>query len=439
MTRAKIFIAGMFCVFASHTMIVYATVKHEVEIFDKWHAWQQVYQDRAITAMEKDLDNKFLGLFKQAYEKNIINLKSLIPTLTTITNGKIQEDGFQLQNPLDDQMRSNLIFMYNQIESNMPGYVDCLVNSGMISSIMGQETDHHDTTIEKYKAFARLPFVQPDSFKENEYMLALSNRFAEYCFEDATFPHYQNMLTTHEHYPIARFLNSVIWYYLVGDGWKHWHADALNNLKTKAAQGHEIVYPAGGTDFYQLLREGIKNITIIDAFLPTQERFYSSGWRFLLTGENETPGIDDEIRFGPECNSIKMKRAAYKEGDFFHTKLSNGKILSVKKSITTWHLFDRNNEQVGHVIINRRPVEQDDFAAHPNRSLVMSYDEMTFIAVPDILNGWGIDPTIMPDNLSLYVKQMRKPMTKSMLCNIRIVGMLNLADLRFINLASDPT
>ncbi len=414
-----------------------AVTKHETDVFGKWLAWQQIYNDRNIADVANNLDDTFLNNFRDHYQKNIPLLKNLTPLLATITNNLVQEDGYLLAPPLTQEMHENLRYLYEQIENNMPAFVDSLLASGLADkkNAASEQEAHYDATIEKYKAFSRMLFAQPDAFKENEYLFAFGNRLFEYCFSEKTFPHYQRILTTEKYYPVARFLNAIIWYQLVGDGWKHWHADALRSLKEKAAQGNEIVYLAGGTDVYHLLRNGIYDITVIDPFLPTQARYYSEGWDYLTSEQ----ALGDEIRFGPACNSIKMKCVEFQATDPFYSKLSNGNILTLKKSVVTWHVFDRDNHQIGHVIFHRRPVAQEDFAYNPTKTFVMSYDELTFIAVPDMLNGWNIDPTKLDGTTEIFVKQNRRPVDKNMLCNIRIASMLNMSDLRFINLGSDPT
>lgn len=416
---------------------LYADSKHETEVFGKWLAWQQIYYDRNIAALKNELNDTFLKNFKNQYEKNLVNLKPLATLLSAISENQIQKDSFHLHPPMTMGMQSNLGLLYEKLEHNVETFVTYLVENGMASSEINdfEQKNHYDQTIEKYKAFNRLLFAQDDLYKENEYLIALANRLFEYCYDSKTFAHYQTLLTTYKHYPVARYLNASIWHILVGDGWKHWHDHTLQALKAHAQNGSEIVYIAGGTDFYHLLREGIYNITIIDPFLPTQSRFYSEGWEFLIS-ENS---LDSEIRFGPACKSIKMKCVDCKIGEPFYAKLSNGNVLTMKKNVITWHVFDRDGQQIGHVIINRRPVVQDDFVVHENKSFIMSYDEMIFIALPDMLNGWGIDPTKLSDALQINIKQLRKSVDRNILCNIRIGSMINLTDLRFINLASDPT
>lgn len=414
-----------------------AITKHETDIFGKWLAWQQVYDDRSIADLKNSLDDQFVALFKSHYEKSVVQLRGLAPVLAAISNNNIQPGKFQIQAPLDEQMKDTLAFLYDALDNNQIAFVDYLINNGMADAKINWEDQnvHYDNTIEKYKAFGRILFPQNDTFKENEYLLAVANRLFEYEFSDATTEHFQKLLTSYELYPVARFISAFVWFHLVGEGWKHWHSNMLNSLVQEAARGKEIVYIAGGTDFYHLLRQGIYNITVIDPFLPTQARFYSEGWNFLISDE----ALGSEIRFGPSCNSIKMHCEGYVKGEQFYSKMSNNQILSLRRGIITWNVYDRNNNKIGHVIIHRRPAMQEDFIYDDTKAFAISYDEMTFVAIPDMLNGWGIDPTMLSPDFKMYVKQLRSPITKNTLCNIRVSAMLNMADLRFINLGSDPT
>lgn len=410
---------------------------HETNIFARWLTCQQVYVDRNIADLQQEVGDSFLQNFKKQYEANLPALRELTPLLSQITNNGIQEDGHNLQAPINEYMAANFCYLYQAMEEDMPKVLDSLIISGMASAQHNYQelSVPAASVIEKYKAFSTLLFAQEDSFRQNEYRLAFANRLFEYCFNDATFPHYQNILTTHDFHPAGRFINTALWNALVGDGWKEWHENVLCQLKQQADEGNEIVYLAGGTDFYQLLRRGIYNITIIDPFLPTQERYFSEGWEFLISPNS----LENEIRFGPSCNSIKMKCIGYEVGEPFYSKLSDNNILSLKKSAIVWNVYDRDNKPIGHVNIIRRPITQSDFIKHPQISLLMSYDELTYVALPDILSGWGIDPTILDNELTIHVKQLRKPISKNILCNIRIASMLNVSDLKFISLASDPT
>lgn len=414
-----------------------ANTKHEIEIFGKWLAWQQLYKDRSFVDLQKRDDDNFLTTFRCVYQKNAPQLQGLIPLLSDITEQQISTTSYCLKPPLNQKMRITFSTLYNYFESNLPAFFNYLQEKIILAPFINEQEQqmHYDNTIEKYKAFSRLLVAQDDEFKENEYLIALANRFFEYAYDKETFPHYRHILATNSAHPVARFLNVVMWHNLVGDGWKHWHEQTLKHIKNNADQGKEIIYIAGGNDFYQLLRYGIYNITIIDPFFPTQERYYAEGWRYLI----DESSIGEEVRFGPACESIKIKCTSYESGENFYAKLSNKQVATLKKATITWLIYDRDNTQIGKITIIRRPIEQQDLIYNEQKTFVVSYDELTYLAMPDILNGWNIDPTLLSDSILFYVKQLRKPVTKQTLINIRIASLLNLADLRFINFASDAT
>jgi len=435
---AMMALIGVIC---SPKLLMPKTEVHETQVFSKWHAFQQKYYDRDLSSFANKLNDSFLPTFQKHYETNLVALKPLTPFLSLLSNNLISNDGFSFQAPINKEFKENIEFIYRTAESDMPNFITCMARNGFLSPELNtqEQTVHFNSTIEKYKAFARLLFAEEDSLLENENLFAFANRLFEYCYSEPTFQHYQALMTTPDFYPVARFINTTLWYNLVGDGWKMWHANTLDALKKDSEMGNTIKYIAGGTDIYQLLREGIYNINVIDPFLPTQERYYSEGWDFLVEGEEKQPGLGDEIRFGPECNSIKMKRVEVSYGDTFTTKMSNNSILNIKKSITTWHVFDRSNKKIGTIVFHRRPVIQSDLETQKDATLLASYDELIYMALPDMLHGWGIDPTRLPHDFKMYTKQLRNPVGKENMLNIRTISMINFADLRFINLASDPT
>lgn len=427
-------------IFITHGALSAKNEIHETQIFSKWHAWQQKYYDKNLATLAQSLDSAFPQLFKKNYQENLTKLKPLTPFLSLISNNQISPDGFNFRTPMDKEFQENMSFFYAAAESDISNLVLCLVKNNFCYPGIDQaeQTQHFDITIDKYKALGALLFGNEDSLVQKENLFAFANRLFEYCYTDATTNHYQTLMTSADLYPVARFINATMWYQLVGEGWKHWHANTIDALKRSTLQGKTVKYIAGGTDIYQLLREGIYNISVIDPFLPSQERFYSEGWEFLIESDDAVSGIGDEIRFGPDCNSIKMKRSFVITGDSFTMKTSDNSVVSFKKSITTWDVFDRSNKKIGAITFHRRPVEQNDLIQDPASTLLVSYDELIYIALPEILHGWGIDPSLFSDNFTIYTKQLRNPVTKSTMLNIRTVGLINFADLRFINLGSDP-
>jgi hypothetical protein len=421
--------------------ILFAVHKTSREVFKKWNKWQEVYGDVNFSELKKDINDSFLTQFRKIYENNFALLCPLTPFLKVFTNGQINENGYQLKLPIDAEFVNKVAVVYDLFETSMPGFIDYLKQSNFATALINGEEikTHYDLVINKYKAFVQLLVPHLEGYIQAQALFGLANRLFEYCFESKTFNHYQELLQNAANYPIARFLNAAIWYHMVGDGWKHWHQNCLDAVKERADKGCETIYIAGGTDIYQLLRHGVYNIRVIDPFLPTQVRYYSEGWLWLIKGAGDDGGLGDSVSLSFEKRHIVMKREAYSESDKFFVKGSNNQVLELKKSVTVWKVYDVKNNPLGVITFERRLVDQSDFAALANRTLLFSYDEAVCISSPDMLNGWGIDPTKLSDDVIIYIKQLRKPLTKDVLCNMRVISMMNLADLKFINLASDPT
>lgn len=421
---------------ASITIVQAKQVEKATNVFRKWIDCQEVYQDCNFEKKAQSLNDNFLLAFKENYENNFAELKTFNLFLSGLSNNHINENGYQLKPPLDETMKNRLELLYLLVDRDFESFIECLRLNGFTSQ-EGNNQEAQNTTldvIEKYKAFARLLFTDTNKISEDESLFAFGNRLFEECFGTQTAPIYQSILANQIDYPIARFLNSIIWHHLVGEGWKHWHENCLLDLKKEADAGKEIVYIAGGSDILALLKKGIYSIRVIDPFLPTQIRFYSEGWDFLIKGL-----LGDEIRFGSDCNQITMRRTTHQEIGRFQTKLSNGTLQELPHTCTTWNIVDKHEQKLGSVTLERRLTTQNDFVPHANQVLMMSYDEATYVAMPDSLNGWGIDVTQFDDSFKLFVKQLRTPIGKAELCNLRIAGLLNVANLKFINFGSDAS
>src|SRR5207249_8602829 len=116
--------------------------------------------------------------------------------------------------------------------------------------------------------------------------------------------------------------------------------------------------------------------------------------------------------------------------------IATGEILEIPHSTTTWRFADHHGNILGHYILERRFCEQGDFANEQNKTLLMSFNELYFACLPNILNGWNIEPSQFDNNLSIVVKQLRKPVSKQMAVNMRIASLLNATDFKFIALGT---
>jgi hypothetical protein len=79
-----------------------------------------------------------------------------------------------------------------------------------------------------------------------------------------------------------------------------------------------------------------------------------------------------------------------------------------------WFVYNWHHRLVGRITFERRFCSQRDFVLNPRRVMLMSFNELYFITSnqPD---GWGIDPTALPPDFCLYIKQLRNPVTKSVM------------------------
>lgn len=416
-------------------------IKNGPNVFEKWVTKQTILTDRSPTEMAALLNDHYLTQFRAYYESNFALLKPLTGFLNRLTAEQINQHGYRFESILPAPMTSTLTSLYDQLEHNQQAFVNTLkhlqFSSPMINHI--EESCKYDFTVEKYKMLSRLLFKQENRFKEDEFLLGMANRIFEYCFQEVSFPHYQALLNNQSDYPLVRFLHSTLWYNLVGSNWLNWHKNSLELIEQSADAGNRIMYPAGGTDVYMLLQNGVYNITIVDPFLPTQKDYYTEGWDWLVRSNTQDGGINDEINFNPPYRHLTLKRTAFTEGDSFYAKLSTGDAVMIKKSTTTWTVLDGStNATLGSIIIDRRFTNQHDFTVK-NNPIVMSYDELVCAISPEMLSGWGIDPDLIHDDQVIIVKQLRKPVPKKILQNLRIAIAMNAVNMKFISFASDPT
>lgn len=406
------------------------------DVFHKWFDCQDVYHDRDFNDRAEALDDSFLLAFKNNYETFFSELKELNPFLSGLSNNQINEYGYQLRLPLDETMKLRIALMHQLFDKDFSALVECFaINQVTSRALNSQELlTTPALVIEKYKALLRILFSHPNKISENEYCFAAANRIFEWCFSGDTAQLYQSFFTNEAFHPFARFLNTIIWYYLIGDGWKHWHAGCLTDLQQEASAGKEVVYIAGGSDLIPLLKNRIYSIRVIDPFLPSQTSYYSEGWHFLVQGD-----IGDEIIFNHEFQHITLRRSLQQENGRFYVKLSTGSVEELPHTTTIWDIIDKNEKRLGNIIIERRLAANNDFIPQQDKTLVMSYDEATYIALPETLNGWGIDITQFDKTFKLFIKQLRTPITRIELYNLRISSLLNHANLKFINFGSDPS
>lgn len=436
MKLIKMVTCSLFVLLNSILLTCYAhTVKTAEEVFKKWTSWQQIMPDRPLNEIAKEIDDNFLVEFKKQYEKNITLLAPVTPFLKTITRGHIHEYGYHLSTPLDMELKENLVGLFDILQSDVGGFIDVLRKTNFLSPetvVIEERGELSHNTIEKYNSLYQLIFAHSNEIIHQQYLFSLANRFYEYCFSQKTFLEFEKLLLNKASYPITRMLYSVIWLNLAGNGWKHWHEESLKILKARADQGHKMVYIAGGSDLYQLVRSGIYHIKNIDPQLPSQPKYYADDWSFVLQGD-----INDQIIFNFDNKHIYMVRTGFERpGTTFKVRIATGEVLEIPHSITTWTFFDADHTKLGEYVLERRFCEQSDFVHEPGKTLIMSFNELYFIALPNILNGWNIEPSHFDDDCSIVIKQLRNPVTKQMIVNMRIASLLNATDFKFIALGT---
>lgn len=380
-------------------------------VFTNWLCWQKCYENYAFDEMSDHINEIFQQRFNKHYLKHQTKLTTLVPFLNDFTQGYIAENGNLIGDSIDEDLRENFLTVYSLVENNMPRFVSYLKDHNFISDETNnedQKTVNKDMVIDKYRAFARLIFSNPNKKNEKEILFSFANHCFEYCFYPDTWPDFKQYLDDDHDHQIVRFLYSSMWENFVGKGWKDWNSQIISRIADKARQGYRVVYVAGGADIYQLLKHGVYNIDIIDPFLQTQSKFYaSSDWEWLVKGRRKNGGLQDRIEFDFDGLKISMIRKKYvKKGD---------------RSITEWSVVEGKKKQLGTVIFYRRLCEQNDFSNEQKRLMLMSFNELYYAFLPSKSGGWDINAELLPKNFEIYVKQLRMPIDVSVLQNIRWV------------------
>jgi hypothetical protein len=423
----------------SMTVLVHTepVTKQANEIFAKWIEWQMIMPDKDLTTMTEHLDG---AQMKQVYVSAINNLAPLTPVLERLTAAHINADGFVLRSPLADSIKQNFGAMHELMEHDMPGFIALLRDMPFCTPADAiEESTSTDSTkiIERYNALFRLLFAHPNQAEAQKYLFTVANRFFEYCFETKSFPIFERFMMNVKDQPLGRMLYSVAWFNLAGNGWKHWHEKSLQSLKAKADAGKTIKYIAGGSDILQMLRAGVYNIKNIDPQLPSQPVYYANGWEFLVRSAAEDGGIGDKIVIPMMDRTLIMERTSFRvTGETFKARLNNESIIEIPRSITTWTISDENGEKLGQYQLDRRFCVQQDFKPADDEQLLMSFNELYFISLPQFLNGWMIEPNQFPEDLEIVIKQLRKPVSRDMVFNMRIASLLNATDFKFIALGT---
>lgn len=421
-------------------------VRKDTEVFGKWmatselEAMQQVYPDVRISSDPPYAGKHYQRLVVEKYNKNAAHMaddNGLLKTIFSCDFSTMKAKEFKL----DRKTRDTLSKIYAMMDGDIPGLLAFMEQQGLDSYSLNEKekTPSVKDIRVKYTTILEMLLASNEHFRERKRAIAVANRLVEFCFGTDTWPAFEKILKVDKTHPLGRFAYSVIWYYLSGTGWKHWHMDTVTQLKKEFIQGSRVIYIAGGNDIYQLIKAGIYEIEVIDPLLPSQPRFYAEGWDFLCKKD----GIGDEIilNFDREPKLLSapqhliMRRTLREDGESFTALLNTGKKEQIQGSKTTWEIFDRDTDRrLGRLVINRRFCRQDDFRSGGGRALVMSFNELFFVATPNIEKSWGINPEKFSPEFRMFVKQLRKPATRGMILNIRKGEQ---SPLKFLSLGSE--
>lgn len=391
-----------------------AITRNDIEVFSSWingdgEYRQCIFSDINLEEMTQRQSSEALKNCFLRYPKSLAALKFYFDTLL---DGKPVIENEQL---LLDHFKT----LYPILQNDIDAFLDYLHNHKFSSRPVNriEKNASHNPIINKYNSFIRMLVTHSEKYSEREHLFSVANNFFEYCFSPQTFSSFKKRLTSSYYHPLARLLYSVIWRQLAGNGWKEWHASCLQGLKKACDKGKEIVYIAGGCDIYQLIKQGIYNICIIDPMLPTQPAYYAEHWGWLVKRSSKNPGIGDCLQFTFKDKSVFMKRFAYQEEGAFTCKTRCGIERSVPQSVTKWAVYE-DNKRVGTVTFDRRFCKQKDFLPHSSKQLLISFNELYYVTSTDEADSWNINPLKFKPNIKLLVKQLRKPLSKGVLCNM---------------------
>lgn len=397
------------------------------QIFNRWidvnsSYFQHTFRDVDIATMAQDLDAERRKLFNErffAYHDKINSFGKFF--VKTGTHPSLAMT-LQENNEFPLVAKRELTTIFKLLQNNIAGFVAYLKKCGFESEELNKKeaATYFNDVIEQHKGLMSVLFARADSVLENEYLFTVANHFFEFCFLSPTWKTFNVLLRTSQDYPIVRLLYSTIWYNLAGNGWKEWHYNTLQALQKKCLQpGTYVTYIAGGSDLYQLLNHEIYTINIIDPMLPSQPQYYSEGWAWLIRGNGDDGGINDELTVNTSHKKLVLKRVAYQEHGSFTATLSTNEVKEIPQSVTTWNVYDQEaGQKLGAVTFDRRFCRQSDFNHKPGQFLLMSFNELYFATTTEPDN-WGINPELFPKDFTLFVKQLRRPVTKEIVNHMR--------------------
>ncbi len=450
-----------------------AQIRSAEDVLDKIVSIGQVVPDISLGEMKNYLSEHNLRDVKERYEVNLHFMRTLFKVFNLNSNEQLEKAFTNADFTLMYQLRENFYLMYELLENNPQEFIEYLKNCGWLEMGVNSEEDKisADVLMHKYQLIFQILFGQEDPYRFSKFALSFGNRIFEYCFNPETFPEFKNILSNSKLHTIGRFLFLCLHEYLISIPWIWWHQDCINELKRLHDEGTELVYIAGGPDIYQLIKNEIYNVRIIDPVLPTQIKYYSSGWEWLVKG-----GIGDELEFVFDERKIVLKRAEYKSSGIFrmpvcvenlkrhpeiinsHPELLGANMIELPKAEIVWQVYDKSwvekeettksgktktikkkrNKLLGQIVYERRYCEQADFVAKKDQVLVMSFTELNTMLDSPQKGGWGIDASKFDYDIKMFVKQLRRPIDVQIMRNLQYT-LEHQDDLAFIMLWTDPT
>ncbi len=412
-----------------------AETRTSKEVFGKWLDWQKLHSDVNLSdfadeQVSMDYARHLHGNVPEAARPQIATLLS-IPAAPSPPDAEYAK------------MRNALRTTIEEIDDDVPDLVDRMRKQGFVPPGLDQrerEGPFRDVTTKYRETLAWL--LQPGDvntavFRRRALRVAAANRFFEYCFVDHH-AHFRRLVGNKANHPIGRFLYANMWYNLSGDGWRVWHTDALARLREASADGDEIVYIAGGSDIYQPLLHGVRKLTVIDPMFPSQTKYYSEGWEFLIRGKSTDTtlaGVGDRIVFSEEevaGGLVMIRRSVSAEGTIRTGILSNDASEEYPETVTVWDLQNAAGKRIGRFTLERRFAKQEDFTNLKRRRLLISFNELAYVAAAGD-DGWGLDVEAFPGNFEIEVKQLRRPVSRRTMINIRS---MNTTDFYYIKLGT---
>lgn len=309
---------------------------------------------------------------------------------------------------------SDLKRLYTSLERSDSSFVRQLKPNFSHTSLDKEEAaSKHPVTLKKYHTALQSLFPLKNKSDQNQALFNAGNRIFTYCFSEKTFPHFNKLIQSAQHFPLVRFLHATMWTQFCDKGALHWSDECLRNLEELAHDGRTVTYIDGGYDIYQLLKHGIYNIHIIN---PAKFTPANSEVRKLHLHMTDKSTELVTLIFGK--NVITLKRTINRPGRRHR--------WAVKV----------NGERKGTIAFEQRAVTQQDLES--DNIILCSFRGMANMVKPQMAKGWNLYAGLLPADQKIYVKQLHKPVDKNTLMNLRVAETMNHIDLKFVDFTEAP-